>query len=110
MIGTILGAYGQPAVLQKVTAHLDEHGEVVSESVEETAVRVHIWREKEQAMLEVPGVVSPSGLFALLRAEVEVASGDYLVLESVKYKVVDRQVRRFGQGSVCYQVLGLSRD
>lgn len=110
MIGTILGAYGQPATLQRVTTHLDEHGEVVSESVEETAIQVHIWREKEQGALEVPGIVSLSGLFALVRPEVEVAPGDYLVLEGTKYKVVDRQARRFGQGSVCYQVLGLSRD
>lgn len=110
MIGTILGAYGQQAMLQRVTSHLDEHGEVVSESIVETAIRVHIWREREQGMLEVPGVVSPSGLFALVRPEVEVAPGDYLVLEGVKYKMVDRQPRRFGQGSVFYQVLGLSRD
>lgn len=110
MIGTILGAYGQPATLQRVTAHLDEHGEVVSESIVEISVRVHIWREKEQEMLEAPGLVSPLGVYALVRLEVEVAPGDYLVLEGVKYKVVDRQSRRFGQGSVFYQVLGLSHD
>lgn len=110
MIGTLLGAYGQPAVLQRITPYLDEHGEVVSESVEEVAIQVHIWREKEQGMLELPGMVSPSGLFALLRPEVEVAPGDYLVVEGTKYKVVDKQARRFGQGSIFYQVLGLSRD
>jgi len=55
-------------------------------------------------------MVSPSGLFALVMPEVAVEPGDYLVVEGVRYKVVDRQARRFQGGSVFYQVLGLSRD
>ncbi|MCL0034356.1 hypothetical protein M1N21_00300 [Dehalococcoidia bacterium] len=110
MIGTILGAYGQRAVLQKVTTHLDEHGEVLSDSITETPITVHIWRQKDEQELEIPGLVSPGGFFVLIRPEVEVAIGDRLVIDSVRYKVVDKQSRRFQGGSTFYQVLGLSLE